>query len=202
MDLRFRKPADCVNHVTFGRIRERLAELEPERPDRTGRREASVAVVLAGPADADVELLLIRRAVVEGDPWSGQMGLPGGRREPRDADLLGTARRETLEETGIALPLESLLGELHELAPTTPVLPPVVVRPYVFGLPTRPATRTSHEVAAVVWVPLKELPRTERVTSVTVRGVERTVPAFVVGRHVVWGMTHRILKPLINLVAE
>lgn len=149
-----------------------------------------------------MELLLIRRAVVEGDPWSGQMGLPGGRREAPDADLLSTARRETLEETGIALPPESLLGELHELAPTTPVLPPVVVRPYVFGLPTRPETRTNHEVAEVVWVPLEDLRRMERETSVTVRGVERQVPAFVVGPHVVWGMTHRILKPLMELTAE
>ncbi|MCA9639821.1 MAG: NUDIX domain-containing protein, partial [Myxococcales bacterium] len=67
-----------------------------------GGRFAAVAAVLR-PTDADTEVLLIRRAEHEGDPWSGHMAFPGGRHDPTDPDLLTTARRETLEEVGLDL---------------------------------------------------------------------------------------------------
>ena len=44
------------------------------------------------------EFLLIKRADQEGDPWSGQMALPGGHREPGER-CMDTAIRETKEET-------------------------------------------------------------------------------------------------------
>jgi 8-oxo-dGTP pyrophosphatase MutT (NUDIX family) len=50
-----------------------------------------------------LELLVIRRAENELDPWSGHMALPGGGREPGDESVYDTARRETLEEIGIDL---------------------------------------------------------------------------------------------------
>ena len=71
----------------------------------TGARvvEAAVALILLPTSDGDLEALFIKRAEVEGDPWSGQMAFPGGRRDPVDDDLLATAARATLEETGIDL---------------------------------------------------------------------------------------------------
>lgn len=161
--------------------------------------EAAVAIVLAPGADERLNVLFIRRAEVDGDPWSGQMAFPGGRREERDRDLLETATRETEEETAIRVGHAHLLGELDDLAPRTPVLPPIFVRPFVFGLPSRPDLEPSHEVADYLWRPLEGLPDTARETEVTVRGERRTVPCFMVGRHVVWGMTHRILSRLIEL---
>jgi 8-oxo-dGTP pyrophosphatase MutT (NUDIX family) len=58
---------------------------------------AAVALVLRDGAPGEVELLFIRRAEHEKDPWSGHMGFPGGRAEPGDASLEATAVRETLE---------------------------------------------------------------------------------------------------------
>jgi 8-oxo-dGTP pyrophosphatase MutT (NUDIX family) len=49
------------------------------------------------------QLLMIKRATFEGDPWSGHIALPGGRREPADATLERTVVRETWEETAIDL---------------------------------------------------------------------------------------------------
>ena len=189
-----------VSQLTFDDIRQRLAAHKPLRPDSTGCSEAAVAVVLAYGEEHGLDLLLIQRARKEGDPWSGQMGLPGGRREERDVDLLETARRETWEEIGIDLP-PTLLGELDDLAPSTPALPPIIVRPYVFGLRHRPATRPSSEVAAIIWTPLRALESRQEESHVSVRGVQLTVPAYRIGPHVVWGMTHRILKPFIALVS-
>lgn len=189
-----------MTRITFDTIRRRLAARRPARPDPIGRDEAAVAVVLAA-ADGGLELLLIERAERSGDPWSGQMALPGGRREPQDADLLGTARRETHEETGIALPRTALLGELDDLAPKTPMLPPIVVRPFVFGLERRTAVHPSPEVAGFIWVPLDALRGREQLATVLIRGRPQAVPAYRIERHVVWGMTHRIIKPFLELVA-
>ncbi|HET9512400.1 MAG TPA: NUDIX domain-containing protein, partial [Gemmatimonadales bacterium] len=83
---------------------DRLADLGSYRPrvepDLT-RIPAAVSLICVRDPDA---LLLIRRADRDGDPWSGQLGLPGGRKSPADADLLSTAIRETFEEVGIDLP--------------------------------------------------------------------------------------------------
>ena len=82
------------------RLRRRLAEHRPRVEDDPELLWAAVAIVLAPDPDA---VLLIRRAERAGDPWSGHMALPGGRYEPKDPDLLGTALRETVEEVGVAL---------------------------------------------------------------------------------------------------
>ena len=143
-----------------------------------------------------------RRAVRPGDPWSGQVALPGGRREPRDRDLLATAIRETREETGVDLRRGEPLAVLDDLAPLTRVLPPVVVRPFVFALSRRPALRPNDEVQHAFWVPLDRFaePGLRREVTLNVRGEERTLPAYVVGEDVIWGMTERILTPFLELV--
>ena len=71
-------------------------------------RQAAVALILHEPDGSSPEILFIERAKREGDPWSGQMALPGGRRDTEDRDLQTTAARETFEEVGISLrtPLE------------------------------------------------------------------------------------------------
>ena len=180
-------------------IREFLAQLTPRRIVEPAATQAAVAVVLTTDVAADPELLLIKRAERAGDPWSGQMALPGGRREAADVDLLQTARRETLEETGIELADEQLLGELDDLHPRSRVLPPIVVRPFVFMVAGKPAVTESDEVTLHLWVPLSQVRASSKRSQVVVRGVEIDVASYVLGPHVVWGMTERILKPIIDL---
>jgi len=188
-----------MKRVTFDTLRQRLAARTPLRATGPGLIEAAVAIVLAPGEDGDLELLFIKRAEVPQDPWSGQMALPGGRREDGDPDLLTTATRETHEETAVELPREAVLGELDDLAPSTPVLPPIVVRPFVFGLPDKPAVTPSHEVALHLWTSFTALPAAAGESEVLVRGFRGVRPAFLIGPHVVWGITHRILSDLIAL---
>jgi len=49
------------------------------------------------------EVLFIKRASRKGDRWTGHVALPGGRRDPEDADDRAAAIRETEEEVGIVL---------------------------------------------------------------------------------------------------
>lgn len=181
-------------------VRGRLGRRAPRRVHEPDAWQAAVAMILVSSSEADLQLLFIKRADRTGDPWSGQMGLPGGRRDESDAALLETARRETREETGIDLPPDALLGELDDLHPSTKVLPNVVVRPFVFGLGSRPEIQPNHEVADHVWVSLRTLAESASRVEVEVRGQPRTVDAFVVGEHVIWGMTHRIVTPFLAIM--
>lgn len=165
-------------------------------PDEPGLFWASVAVILT-PAPESV--LVIRRAHRDGDPWSGHMALPGGRREPGDEDLVFTAIRETAEEVGVELPRAALLGVLDDVVPRTRVLPPIAVRPYVFRLEERPRLELNAEVAAADWLPVAHLRAQWRAAvEIEVAGASRSTPAFVTPEGVVWGMTERILHDLLG----
>ena len=161
-----------------------------ERPDR---KWAAVALILAPDPDS---LLLIRRAERVNDPWSGHIGLPGGRRESGDADLIATAMRETWEEIGLRLIGAQPVGVLDDVVPRTVSLPPIAVRPFVFALPRRSPLVLGPEVASTHWVRLEQLrlSSAHAPTTIAVRGESLVVPAFVVGDLVVWGMTERILS--------
>jgi len=189
-----------VTEITLERVADRLARRSPERREDVGSIQAAVALVVAPGDSGCLELLLIKRAEHPGDPWSGQMALPGGRRDPEDQDLLATVARETREEVGVVLRPDRLLGELDDLHPRTPLLPPVVVRPFVFGLRHRPTVHASSEVALHVWVPLDELASGRTRSEVGIPGRDVRYPAYQVGAHVVWGMTERIITPFIELL--
>ncbi len=184
--------------LSIATVRRYLNGHTPVRAQLPEMIEAAVALVLT-PSSDGVDLLLIKRAVVPGDPWSGQIALPGGRRDPADTDLLATARREAREETGLDLARGELLGQLDDLEPVTPTLPPVVVRPFVFGFPARPPVETNHEADSHFWASISALKADAKARQVIIRGREMEVPSSQVASHVVWGMTWRILSPIIDL---
>lgn len=175
----------------------RLAPRAAREVHDPARPQAAVAILLA---PDPVRLLLIRRAERAGDPWSGQLALPGGRREAADPDLLATALRETHEEVGLAIDRGAHRVTLDDLAPVIPVLPPIMVRPFVFETREALAPRVSDEVAAVSWVELDRLivPDTYRATRLTVRGAPREVHGYHLDEGFLWGMTERILAPLVS----
>ncbi len=188
---------------TQRRIASALARRQPvEHPTATAADAwAGVALLIAPDPDA---VLLIRRAERVGDPWSGHIGLPGGRRDPTDSDLLATAIRETEEEVGCLLDSSQLLGTLDDVWPRTPLPRVVVVRPAVFALPDRPSLRLSAEVADAFWVPLTDLqdPSRYRDTIVSLYGQDRAFPAYHLSGHIVWGLTERVLTPVLEMLGE
>ncbi len=188
---------------TLATVRRALRDHRPQVADAPDARPAAVALVLLeGPQG--LEILLIRRAERADDPWSGQIALPGGRYDVGDGDLFATAVRETREETGVDLSGAERLGVLDDLYPRTSTLPPVVVRPFVFGLAQRTALVPSDEVQRAFWLPLRRLsePGVRREVTLTLRGAVRTFPAYLVDDALIWGMTERILTPFVDLMSS
>jgi len=189
-----------MNWLDTPTLRAALAARAPERAViEPPLRAAAVALILAPDAKGRAALLFIKRAEHPKDPWSGQMALPGGRRDDADADLFATAVRETEEETGIVLDTGALIGELDDLRPVSPHLPPLVVRPFVFSIPVAPPLRPSSEVALSIWVPIDELRGRRANEIVQIRGLALDVSGYRVGAHFIWGMTERIITPFLTL---
>lgn len=163
---------------------------------------AEAAVLLMVRPTSPLELLLIRRAEKEDDPWSGHMALPGGRREPGDADTMRTALRETEEETGIVVAAEAVLGPLGELRPNARRRFPLIISPYVAVVPTdaRPVPAPA-EVDAAIWVPIPHLASDEAVDEILIEleGESFRFPALSYQEYVIWGMTHRILTDFMDV---
>jgi 8-oxo-dGTP pyrophosphatase MutT (NUDIX family) len=193
-------------HPDVARLALRLAEqrgrtLETETPVRC----AAIALVLRPSDGGDPELLMIKRAEAERDPWSGHIACPGGRMDPTDRDLEQTAIRETWEETGIDLTRDGrVLGTLDDITPRTPSLPPLVIRPFVAAVKPEVAIVESPEVAEEFWVPLSAIRASAAWGTglVSIRGVgDREVDVFRHGDYTVWGLTHRALRQFLDLLA-
>lgn len=167
-----------------------------------GIRAAVTLILRKRPGEVGgVEALFVRRARVEGDPWSGHVALPGGRADTEDADLLDTARRETLEETGLALDRDDCLGRLAEIHPRSPHLPPICVTPFVAWLDGDREVTLNHELTGYVWIPISAL-SDPRYRSTLVREVPsvREFPSIDYEGHVIWGLTFAILEDFLDVV--
>ena len=168
-------------------------------------RRAAVAVLLrpAGVSTA-LEMLMIRRARWEGDPWSGHIALPGGRQEAGEA-LVETVVRETREETAIDLvSVGRILGRLDDLQARTVALPRIVITPFVAVMVGEATIVPSAEVAEAFWVPVAALrdPAATRDTVIELPRGPLRVPSFQYEGNVIWGLTERILRQFLGLVDE
>ncbi len=191
--------ATLSSTVEIGRLR--LA-FESQGPHQlSGSNRASVALLLR-PALGDTELLVIRRATREGDPWSGHMGLPGGHRHGVDRDDHAAAIRETKEELGIDLVSDAeLIGRLDDIqASAHGKALDLVVSCFVFLVGASPSLVLNDEVAEVIWVSLRALREGRHSMSheVSLQGQARVLPAFGVGGRVIWGLTYRIVSNLLD----
>lgn len=186
--------------LDLGTVRKTLLRHQPsleEPPPGTGT-EAAVALVLHEPAGRPPEILFIERALREGDPWSGHMAFPGGRRDAGDRDLQETAARETLEEVGVEL--GPPLGRLDDFSGAR--VRPILVAPFVYEVPERPPLELSHEVNDAVWVPVDWIldPRSTVAYRHERSPGGESYPALRYRRFTVWGLTYRVLRNFFEIL--
>jgi 8-oxo-dGTP pyrophosphatase MutT (NUDIX family) len=178
-------------------VEARVASLAGALGEPPTSAKGAVSLILrdAGP----VEILLIERAVREGDPWSGQLAFPGGGRHATDRDLLETAVRETEEEVRVDLSRDArLVGRLPPRAPANRV--EWLVVPFVFSLTHAVNPVPGEEAARAFWTPLDALPDRLYVATIEVPGRRLELPAFEVGGKPLWGFSFRVLCDLFDVV--
>ncbi|MGK2914143.1 MAG: NUDIX hydrolase [Porticoccaceae bacterium] len=170
------------------------------------RQQAAVAMILAD-GDDDLEICFIRRAEHEGDPWSGQVALPGGRAGAEDRNAHDVAERETWEEIGLSLAADHRIGAL----PVREVVRPeaensLTLSPFVYYIGAdRDAVDTAshaHEVADVFWVPISHLCSAAAATKLDwpIAGITTTFPGIRFRDHVIWGLTLGVLNSFADII--
>ena len=173
------------------------ADFEP----RAGR--AAVAIMVREGLDA-TEMLMIRRATREGDPWSGHMGFPGGRRDPGDPCNFSCALRETEEEIGVNLrQWGTRLGELSDVNTGWRAdRPEMLVTPFVFRVAELPELKPNHEVDDVVWVPLHFLMdhRNREPLAWEWKGQKLQTDSYLYDSYRIWGLSLMMIDEMIGML--
>jgi 8-oxo-dGTP pyrophosphatase MutT (NUDIX family) len=190
------------------RIRHNLAHHQPPPPPSLeASAQAAVALLLQSRAE-DLHLLFIHRAHHPHDPWSGHMAFPGGRKNPEDTDLCITIQREVKEEVGIDLASQGeYLGRLAELqAMSRGQLVDMTVTPFIYLIsPEAKLQPDPAEVQDTIWVPLEFILQDVAESLVhqsLTDGITIDVPALLYGGKTIWGMTYRMLREFLELIAE
>ena len=177
------------------RLKRRGVAPEGLGADDAGPR-AAVAAILRPGADGG-EILFIRRADREGDPWSGHMAFPGGRRDAGES-VLETAIRETREEVGLDLGATArLVTRMPDVqAMTQRKGSHLVVVPFVFRLERDAELSPNEEVAETLWAPFGPFLRGEGAKPYPYEweGMVHQLPSYDVGGRIVWGLTHRMIE--------
>ncbi len=165
-------------------------------------RTAGVLILLYATEAGWTTALIERRA--DSRTHGGQIAFPGGRPEPEDGDLIGTALREAEEEVGVSRLAVEVLGALTEvfIPPSKSLVLPVVG--WTKTLPTFIAQPS--EVASILEVPLTQLTQPEIVYNRDVRvhtGQAIQAPAYhLESGHVIWGATAMMIAEFLDVWAE
>ncbi len=162
-----------------------------------GRIDAAVLVplYLAG----EVHLVFTKRHD-ELRRHAGEISFPGGRREEGESDLRATALREAHEEIGLPPDAVEVVGALQ---PTPTIATGYAVYPFVGVIdPGRAWTPSAGEVAEVIELALPDLMAGYDRRRLVRRGIPIRTDTYVVGDHLIWGATARILADLIDRVGD
>ena len=179
-----------------------FAKQEAGFEPRSGR--AAVAIMVREGSEA-TEMLMIRRATREGDPWSGHMGFPGGRRDPEDASNFSCALRETREEIGVDLSQWGTpLGELSDVnTGWRKDRPEMLVTPFIFQVGELPALTPNYEVDDVVWVPLHFLMNEANREPLEWdwKGKKMETDSYLYDSYRIWGLSLMMIDEMTGLLA-
>ena len=157
-------------------------------------KESAVLCLLSA-KEQELSITLMERTS-DGSPHSGQISLPGGKKEKYDLNLAATALRETQEEIGIQPENVDLLGKL------TPIYIPVSnfsVQPFIGLVQSEtPFILSEREVKSVFKIKVSDLlnPKSKVKKDIPnhMGQVLKNIPCFYIEERIIWGATSIILN--------
>ena len=191
--------------------------LRPQRIPFRHMAQRSAVAIISRQGPKGEEILLIKRATRAGDPWSGHIAFPGGKKQTSDTSTQNTAIRETHEEISLDLAIDSqYLGRSLDLITRRHnVVKPMIVTPYRFKLINTVNFDAgnivpNHEVAEALWIPLSFLK--DKRNQSTMRwspfitskkhpsyqtwlrsSASLELPCYYFQGHCIWGLTYRMI---------
>ncbi|MGH2619214.1 MAG: NUDIX hydrolase [Anaerolineales bacterium] len=183
------------------RLSELLSQLSGEVETEWEALPAAVLVPLYLEG-SEWNLLYTRRTDLV-DVHRGQVAFPGGRIEPSDRSAAEAAQRESEEEIGLRAADVQVLGQLNPLITVTQFMVTPVIGVIPWPYPLRPNHK---EVAKCFGVPIRWLAEP---ANLEVHSRQPLVPGLSVQVYyfkpyegeVIWGVTGRITKSLLDLLA-
>jgi len=167
------------------------------RPFDQNSKHAAVALILSK-VNGHWSLLFMERAIHPLDPWSGDVSLPGGRYDSRDQNFQQTAARELVEELGVSVEDDDLIGSLVGfLAPGFDTY----IHPSVWALDGKiEFDLDPKEAQSVFWLPLDYLfdPRSIRYKFFNTRRSSRYLPFLPFEKFTIWGLTFGVLTQFVE----
>lgn len=195
--LKLPLPGSAAQDAMSSRARMPLQSYLEKHPDY----KTSAVLMLLYPIDKEIHTMVIKRPSYDGI-HSGQLALPGGKSEPGEKPVF-TAIRETLEEVGVSISTQDVLGELTAL-----YIPPsnFLVHPFVGWLNERPDfVADAREVEKILEVPLSTFLDAQLKVRRRIRvGASLFIdaPCFMIGEETLWGATAMLFAELEAILNE
>ena len=200
--LEKRLKKEMPGSIAHNRMKPKMPNGAPLRiKHATSPREGGV-LILFFEEDGEVKFPLIQRPTYKG-VHSGQMALPGGRRELEDSGLIATALRETEEEIGVSRNAIQVIGTLSKFFVAAsnydvlPVIGKVNERPHF-----TPDPREVHDIVTPSVSHLIAEDRLKEKEITAGSGMQLMSPYFDLENRTVWGATAMMLSELVTILED
>lgn len=160
-------------------------------------QDAAILVPVYRSGDGELRIVMVLRS--DGGVHGGQIAFPGGKRDDSDVSMIETALREAREEVGLTADRVEVLAHLPAIETRT-----TGYRVYPFLariIPPVQWQRSEREIADIIDVSLSELLQPDAHDKANERFStwqdSAEVSFYRVGPHRLWGLSYRVLHPLI-----
>jgi 8-oxo-dGTP pyrophosphatase MutT (NUDIX family) len=179
-------------HPFAAGLRRVLAERPRVSREASGATPAAVLIGLFEGREGEPRLWLVRRPSGL-RTHSGQVALPGGKRDPTDPDLVSTALREAEEEIGLIRHQVEVLGVADDRVTSTGFVVTPVIGWITGSFEPRP---NPSEVSRAFSAPLATFREDGILSMIPFEVLRGMVRAFRIEGEIVWGLTAAILTAL------
>jgi 8-oxo-dGTP pyrophosphatase MutT (NUDIX family) len=183
--------------MVINKIKKIIADRPRKIIENKGCTPAAVLILLYEKED-EVYLLFTRRTEKVAD-HKGEISFPGGARDRKDESWEATALREAAEEVGISPETVEVRGLLDDCYTVSSKF---VIAPVVGTIPAPPQFQINpDEVEEIIEIPLSFFQDNFREKKSPADEFAPRELTFQYREHLIWGVTARMMKQLLSLLA-